>query len=165
MGGYTSRCPCSLPPRGKCSGGENAGCDPCRSSSIILCTYVLIYCVQTKSHVSDAGRRRHRVRLPPTPDLPPAIPQDASGGQHQMRLPPNPDPSPAIPQAPGSTRISLSTEMERKYKELAKEKLCALILNIAADTDGAPETAMRDEMIEKALRTAEVELFGQGEFH
>ncbi|KAJ8580606.1 hypothetical protein M405DRAFT_869357 [Rhizopogon salebrosus TDB-379] len=100
--------------------------------------------IRTKSHVSDA-----------------TIPQDASGGQHQMRLPPNPDPSPAIPQARGSTRISLSTEMERKYKELAKEKLCALILNIAADTDGAPETAMRDEMIDKALRTAEVELFGQ----
>jgi hypothetical protein len=57
--------------------------------------------------------------------------------------------------------VSLTPLTTRKYRELAKEKFCGLLLNVAIDTDGAPSNTMHDTMINTALQAAKTELFAQ----
>ncbi|KAG1795753.1 uncharacterized protein HD556DRAFT_1534726 [Suillus plorans] len=98
--------------------------------------------IRRTKHVSDSGRRRQKTNLPPTPMIPVAN-------------------APEEPAAPISTRIALDSKEVRQYKELAKEKLRGLIVTVAANTDGAPNDAMRNTMIETALQNARIELYGQ----
>ncbi|KAG2363875.1 hypothetical protein BDR07DRAFT_1375459 [Suillus spraguei] len=75
---------------------------------------------------------------------------------HNARLPPMPE-IPSVP-APNSTgSVSL--------KEIAKDKLRALALNVDAETDGAPNDKIRDRdrMISTALTSVKIKLFGQAE--
>lgn len=114
------------------------------------------YDIQTQKHVSNSGRRRRNARLPPTPELPSADPAAA---------PDLPEGSGSIVDLPISTRITLSTKSARKLKEIAKNRLRALLLNVDAETDGAPNDELRDKMIRNALQAAKIEQFGQGVFH
>ncbi|KAG2116453.1 uncharacterized protein F5147DRAFT_648951 [Suillus discolor] len=110
--------------------------------------------IRTQKHVSDSGRRRRNVRLPPTPELLSADPAAA---------PDLPEGSGSIVDPPISTRIKLSTKSARKLKETAKSKLRALLLNVDAETDGAPNDELRDKMIRNALQATKIEQFGQAE--
>ncbi|KAG2144138.1 uncharacterized protein EDB93DRAFT_1153887 [Suillus bovinus] len=110
--------------------------------------------IRTQKHVSDSGRRRRNARLPPTPELPSADPAAA---------PDLPEGSGSIVDPPISTRITLSTKSARKLKEIAKNRLRVLLLNVDAETDGAPNDELRDKMIRNALQAAKIEQFGQAE--
>ncbi|KAG1853180.1 hypothetical protein DFJ58DRAFT_728289 [Suillus subalutaceus] len=100
------------------------------------------------------GRRRRNARLPPMPELPSADPAAA---------PDLPEESGSIVDLPVSSRIKLSTKSAQKLKEIAKSKLRALLLNVDAETDGAPNDELRDKMIHNALQAAKIEQFGQAQ--
>ncbi|KAG1759613.1 hypothetical protein EDD22DRAFT_955750 [Suillus occidentalis] len=101
--------------------------------------------IQTKSRISDTGRRRHQARLPPTPNLPSASLPSTSN----------------VPASPILPIVSLTPLTTHKYRELAKEKFRGLLLNVAIDTDAAPSNTVRDTMINTALQATKRELFEQ----
>ncbi|KAG2044657.1 hypothetical protein BDR03DRAFT_1003909 [Suillus americanus] len=106
--------------------------------------------IQRKSHISDVGRRRRQARLPSTPELPSAHIDDV----------------PASTVMPTNNELitpvmTLTPSMARKYRELAKENLCCLIINVAIDTDRAPSTSTCNTMINTVLQTAKTELVDQ----
>jgi hypothetical protein len=107
--------------------------------------YLLMCDTQTKSRISDTGRRRRQARLPPTPNLPSASLPSTSN----------------VPASPILPIVSLTALTTRKYRELAKEKFRGLLLNVAIDTDAAPSNTVRDTMINTALQAAKRELFEQ----
>jgi hypothetical protein len=61
--------------------------------------------------------------------------------------------------------MTLTQPDARRYRELAKQNLRGLLFKVASDTDAAPDTPMRDAMINTALQAAKTELFGQCKFY
>ncbi|KAG0701410.1 hypothetical protein DFH29DRAFT_875927 [Suillus ampliporus] len=110
--------------------------------------------IRTKTHVSDTGRQGPNAQLPPTPDIPAATPRPPDAVNASEESTSDVDP-------PISMCVALTKPMAQKLKELAKDNLRGLVLNIAADTDSAPDQKMCNNMIKSALTSAKIRLVGQ----